>query len=571
MNQANETCPAELPNWCAQRHWSIFWILIVVSVAMVAARILSLGEVKDGLPFFSANDRSRWVTVRALVDHGTFEIDRVLASENGSQWDTIDKVRHVGSDGRFRYYSSKPPMLTLAMAGFYQVGKLLIGWEISTDTHFVVRTLLLITNVSFWAIYLWFLARFINSVPVRDWTRYFVLACAGFATFLGIFTISLNNHLPAAMCVMISLYCGSEIVRRSIAGWGYFVGAGFFSALAVANEFPALAFLVGIALVCCWQSLWRTIAAFVPAAIIVFAAMLAGHWFAWGQLLPAYAQRQDGDAIATVSGNFDRDLNQGKLPDSLRDAVSKRIPFSAPMVEPGRWPDTPYDLERWVVRDLDPRSVSQMAITAKRDSGSMQSGLESNELNMESTNSQSTNRQYELREWGNWYDYPGSYWLEDSPKKSGIDRGERSVEKYAFHVLFGHHGIFSLTPIWLLSFGGMLALIGGAKFAGRFSMRWLGMLGLAVSIVVIGFYLWRPAMERNYGGMCCTVRWLLWFSPIWLATMLPVVDWLGASRLGKVFCLGLMFYSALSALYHAANPWTLPWLYDLWQWMKWPM
>jgi len=55
----------------------------------------------------------------------------------------------------------------------------------------------------------------------------------------------------------------------------------------------------------------------------------------------------------------------------------------------------------------------------------------------------------------NWYDYrfkmPNgrvieSYWR--SP--SGIDRGEASITRYAFHAIIGHHGIFSLTPLWLL-------------------------------------------------------------------------------------------------------------------------
>ena len=38
----------------------------------------------------------------------------------------------------------------------------------------------------------------------------------------------------------------------------------------------------------------------------------------------------------------------------------------------------------------------------------------------------------------------------------GIDRGEPSPAVYALHVLVGHHGIFSLTPIWLLSAWGTL-------------------------------------------------------------------------------------------------------------------
>src|SRR5205823_10468891 len=49
----------------------------------------------------------------------------------------------------------------------------------------------------------------------------------------------------------------------------------------------------------------------------------------------------------------------------------------------------------------------------------------------------------------NWYDYPGSYWLPENLR--GVDRGEVSPVRYAFNCLIGHHGLFSLTPIWVLS------------------------------------------------------------------------------------------------------------------------
>src|SRR5690606_7312868 len=66
----------------------------------------------------------------------------------------------------------------------------------------------------------------------------------------------------------------------------------------------------------------------------------------------------------------------------------------------------------------------------------------------------------------NWYDYEytvggktrESYWR----NRQGIDRGEPSKGVYALHALVGHHGVFSLTPVWLLSFAGMGLLMGAA-------------------------------------------------------------------------------------------------------------
>jgi hypothetical protein len=541
--QAKETCPAELPNWCAQRHWSIFWILIVCSVALVLGKVLCLGDSlsREGRPFFSANDRSRWLTVRSLGDFGKFEIDSILQAPGGRSWDSIDKVRLVGRDGQFHYYSSKPPLLSLLVAGGYVGLKSLTGWEIATETNWVVRSLLVLFNVFPWGVFLWFLARMINAIPVRDWTRYYVLACGCFGTFLLPFTITLNNHLPAAVCVMIALYCVAELTRRPSAGMRFYLAAGLFSTLAATFELPALIFLACVGLICLLRSLKQTCVGFLPASLLVLALFLATNWLAFGQWKPAYFQRQDGRVVATIGGDFDQLLDQGELPGEFRAASPATL--TRPLVQAGEWPGTPPHYRRWVVRDE--LSVSQLAIL--RDT----TQIEGN---------------YQIREWGNWYDYPGSYWLtSNDAKKSKVDLGVAQAELYAFHLLIGHHGIFSLTPIWLFSYAGMLALLGGVKFAGRYSMRWLGWTSLTISLIVIGFYLTRPEMDRNYGGYCCTARWLLWLTPIWLVTMAPIVDWLAGSRWGKGLCFLLLGFSITSAALSANNPWVLPWLYNIWE------
>ena len=110
----------------------------------------------------------------------------------------------------------------------------------------------------------------------------------------------------------------------------------------------------------------------------------------------------------------------------------------------------------------------------------------------------------------------------------------------------------------------MVALAMGAKMAGRFQMRWLGWMGVSISLVVIAFYLLRPAMDRNYGGVTSALRWLFWLAPIWLVSMLPVVDWLAKTKSGKAVCYGLLFASAVSAFYSMNNPWVHPWLYEVW-------
>ena len=71
-----------------------------------------------------------------------------------------------------------------------------------------------------------------------------------------------------------------------------------------------------------------------------------------------------------------------------------------------------------------------------------------------------------------------------------------------------------------------------------------------------------PRKSSNYGGWTSAPRWLLWLTPLWLLSMLPVVDWLGARRWGRGLACVLLALSVLSASYPAWNPWRHPWIYN---------
>lgn len=540
MNEtAKPVCPAEISNFCAQRHWAIYWILIVCSVAGMAVRVAQVGDVKAGeLPFQSANDRSRWCTIRALGDLGTYQIDEVISED--PNWNTIDKVAHRGTDGELHYYSSKPTLLPTLLAIEYRIVRALTGWNLRDDTTRVVRVMLLLSNVVPWVFFLWFLAATIDRVLVRDWSRYLVLAAGGFGTYLSTFGVTLNNHLPAAVCVMASLYFLLRVVRDEAPAWWLFAMAGLASAFAAANEMPALAFLVAAGTVSFWQQVKGTVCGFLPGVLLVAVAFFGTNFLAHGDWRPAYAHRGEGQAFATAQGEYADSLDAKRLPDRLRDLVQENYQRKLLNVDRAQWPVGHAEpVDRWVVRSGD---LALCTITLQEDGT------------------------YVLCEWNNWYDYPGSYWLATNDKKSLIDQGQPSRAIYTFHFLFGHHGVFSLTPIWLLALAGMIALF----FQPQFQLRWLAVLALSVSLVVIGFYLIRPEMDRNYGGYCCALRWLFWLAPIWLVCMLPVVDWLGRYRWGRWVCFLLLGLSILSAAYANENPWTLPWLYELWSWTGLP-
>jgi hypothetical protein len=74
-----------------------------------------------------------------------------------------------------------------------------------------------------------------------------------------------------------------------------------------------------------------------------------------------------------------------------------------------------------------------------------------------------------------WYQYEGSHWrLAPDQKKYGIDWARKNGESpaaYAVHVLVGHHGWVSLTPIWVLAAAAMVGAVCRLRVSGRLRCR----------------------------------------------------------------------------------------------------
>ena len=141
----------------------------------------------------------------------------------------------------------------------------------------------------------------------------------------------------------------------------------------------------------------------------------------------------------------------------------------------------------------------------------------------------------------------------------GIDRGEPSTAVYALHATVGHHGIFSLTPIWLLSVAGLgiwLCRRGdrAAARAGPGDRR--GVAGVPGLLPV------HRERRRNYGGMTSGFRWMFWLAPLWLVAMLPAADAMSRWKATRLVTLVLLAVSVASASYPTWNPWMHPWLLE---------
>ncbi len=447
-------------------------------------------------PMLSGNDRSRWCTIRALVEPD-LRVVRTVTKKDGSQrneyvwyaidhvqtrkgWDTIDMCKHELPDqpGPAYLYSTKPPLLPTLMAIPYAAIYWGSGQRISLENepYLVVRSMLVLLNL-IPLVFCWgLLARLIDRFGTTDWGRIFAVGFVCFGTFMSTFAVTLNNHLPGVVSVTIALYCAVRILFDDERRLRYYFLAGVFGAFAVVCELPALSFCVFLGALLVWgtrcaaktqasieTNTWKPVLfGFLPGSLIVAAAFFVTNYVAHQTLAPAYSQK------AWYSYTYERE---------------------------GR-----------------------------------------------------------VRE---------SYW----DNRVGIDNGEPSQLTYMLHTTVGHHGVFSLTPVWLLSFAG-LGIWLSSVFDRRY--RFLALTILATSVIVYVFYLVRPQVDRNYGGMCSGLRWMFWFIPLWSVPLVSVTDRLGRFAAGRGFCLLLLAASVVSVVY-PWNPWSQPWIYQFMVWMGWPV
>ncbi len=286
--------------------WAV-WLMIVASAATMVARIATVCATTGETPMLSANDRSRWCTVRALVDEGTYAIDSLVQIRHPDTkrrfWKTIDMVRHRGPDGREHYYSSKPPLFPTLVAGEYWLIRNLTGATLEQHPFQVMRWMLVITNVLPLLLYFYVLQRCVFRGG-ND-------RCRGTLYHDGRHLGHVLDHVcgdaqqsssrpPSASCWPVSGRCGSGTGKRS---WWYFAGSGLLAAFAVANELPALAPLrLHRRWSVTWRSPRRAVLAFVPAAALVAVAFFTTNYLAHGTWIPAYGHRGDGPVVGRVAG-----------------------------------------------------------------------------------------------------------------------------------------------------------------------------------------------------------------------------------------------------------------------------
>jgi hypothetical protein len=437
----------------------------------------------DPVPMFSSNDKSRWATVRALVHDKTYVIgkrtypdpnnlkvykDEGIVTDKG--YASTDVVLNPDTH---EFYSSKPPLMATIAAGEYWVLHRAFGWDIVNDRWLVIPTIVLTWNVIPFALYLVLLGRLIDSIGKTDFGKLLAFVTAAIGTFLTTFSGTLNNHTPAAFCILFASYplLKAIIENRDMTPLGY-ACCGFFASFAATFELPALAFVAALGLPLLVAHTRSTLLFFLPAALVPIIALYGCNYIALGTIDPVYDK------------------------------------FGGP-----------------------------------------------------------------------WYRFEGSHWSKiGTPAAKGLDFNTEPTPVYAFHLSLGHHGWFSLTPVWFLAVAGLAglgirsapavkALFSKPKGTG-WTLEMFAAMTLVISLVVFGFYLTRT-QSYNYGGNTSGPRWLFWLIPLWVLAVPPAADRLSKSAGGRLLCAVLLGASVLSVFYPAWNPWRNPWILQFLEFKGW--
>ncbi len=138
----------------------------------------------------------------------------------------------------------------------------------------------------------------------------------------------------------------------------------------------------------------------------------------------------------------------------------------------------------------------------------------------------------------------------------GIDALREPKHIYAFNVLVGHHGVFSMTPLYAF---GLWELI--ARLRRRSLVRESALCAVAL-LVQFYFYI---SSTSNYGGWCVGMRWLV---PAQSVLLILFALWLDRARLTRAVWPLVIAAFAVSS-FHVQDALDSPFQFSVWHnWLE---
>ena len=240
----------------------------------------------------AGNETSRLAVVQSLVDNGTFDI-------RGSIFHTPDKAVYRGG-----VYGDKPPLLTWLTAGWYFVLAKGFGLTFASrfsQVMFLINLLYFLTaagtGILFYLAYTHHTGGF---TPVR--TRAAVSALAVLSTLVFSYSVSINNHTPCALLLMLLLF---QLQKTEAENWP--CGRSFFCGVIAGLIFNCEFVLGGVYGLCVsvlcltasgdWRIRLRRVMAYAAGGALLLALEAGMNLAAYGSPLPLYLLSHKPDMI----------------------------------------------------------------------------------------------------------------------------------------------------------------------------------------------------------------------------------------------------------------------------------
>ncbi len=217
----------------------------------------------------SWNDASRFATIEAVVEQGTFAIERTRFAKTG------DRIFHAG-----HFYSDKPPSLSLLGAGVY-AGLRGLGVSLDRDPARAIYGVTLLTVGVLSLLGLGCGDRALGILGARGSARAVVLCGLAFGTLFLPYSTVMNNHTVCGALWAIHFFCLLRMRDSALQA----ALAGALLALVVVTDISVLFFAPASLIALVGHTRRVQLAYLVPFAPIL-AAYLLGNWALTGSPVP---------------------------------------------------------------------------------------------------------------------------------------------------------------------------------------------------------------------------------------------------------------------------------------------
>lgn len=274
--------------------WAV-WVLVY------AVGVLALGRIRPAV--VGANDSSRYATMIAIVEHGTYYIDGVYLADR-----TMDKVR-VGA----RDLSTKPPVLSTLGAALYAVLHHGFGLSFRRNEGVVVRVLVALLCTVPLLVLLLMLHGLLRREGLDPGVSLGATALLGLGTLAFPFGTILVNHLPSTAALFGAFVCARELRAGRRTGWRWAFAAGLLGCLAVTFELTAVFGAVAVTLYLFSDGRrWSLAGAFVAGLALPASLHLWITWRTTSHVLPVQLRPE----LWSFAGSY---WNHPRSWDALRE------------------------------------------------------------------------------------------------------------------------------------------------------------------------------------------------------------------------------------------------------------